>query len=206
MGLLRCQIANKKIAIVRNPKCASTTAMSYLAQIMWNAPPTELQNKQSFHANLGPESYIARAQGIEVYINELKESDIRIALYRDPVSKFLSGWYHSIFELSASKNLSRNGTLTLDEFLDNYSFYMQNENVHTHCRTNTALLGPDKSIYTHIIRAEDINKELIPVLEKLSNQRLVPVHLRKTKEISITDEQRRRIEYFMRNDYVNGWI
>jgi hypothetical protein len=84
---------------------------------------------------------------------------------------------------------------------------MTQEKIRRHCSSNTANLGPDKSIYTHLIKHSEVDSELIPILEKLSGKKIKPVHQRnqqKTKK-PITKEEYEIAKRLMSDDYKNGW-
>ena len=61
--------------------------------LFWNEKPTWYSgtNVQDF---CGKDSYIGREKGFEAYHKELKECEIRIAVYRDPIDKIISGFYY----------------------------------------------------------------------------------------------------------------
>ena len=48
----------------------------------------------TFNDFCGDDSYIGREKGFESYHKELKECEIRIAVYRDPIDKIISGFYY----------------------------------------------------------------------------------------------------------------
>ena len=56
MGLIKFYQNTKNIAIVRNHKCATTTMLSYVAQVLWMADPSEQQHYQNFQ-NMRPGVY-----------------------------------------------------------------------------------------------------------------------------------------------------
>ena len=83
-------LGGKRLGYVRNNKAGSTTIINYLGQLLWNEKPTTYSgtNVQDF---CGKDSYIGREKGFESYHKELKECEIRIAVYRDPIDKIISG-------------------------------------------------------------------------------------------------------------------
>ena len=198
MGLIKFKHYTKNIAIVRNHKCSTTTMLSYVAQALWNADPKEEQFYQNFQ-NERPGIY-NKARMFEEFKDELLSADIRIALWRDPIEKFVSGFHHTMNN-PANKNLWIKAP-SLTNFLKDIDVYRQNPNVQDHCETNTARLGPDKSIYTHIYNYKHVHKiaELlgVPALDthhrQDNNMRAAPTELQKL-----------RIKQVMLEDYVNEW-
>ena len=198
MGLIKFDHYTKTIAIVRNHKCSTTTMLSYVAQAIWNADPNEIQHFRSFE-NECPGVY-NKSRYFKEFEHELLSADIRIALWRDPIEKFVSGFYHTMTN-SANRNLWIKSP-SLNNFLKDFDVYKQNPNVADHCETNTARLGPDQSVYTHIYNYKEVHK----IAEQLG----VPVgttHHRKDNSMRAgpTDLQRLRIKQIMLEDYANGW-
>ena len=134
MALVRVTLGGKRLGYVRNNKAGSTTIINYLGQLLWNEKPTHHggTNVQDY---CGKDSYIGREKGFEAYHKELKDCEIRIAVYRDPIDKIISGFYYCQ-EFKPHLN-------NLDLFLDNYQHYLKDNYIRIHCRTNTAMLGPD---------------------------------------------------------------
>lgn len=198
MGLIKFYQNTKNIAIVRNHKCATTTMLSYVAQVLWMADPSEQQHYQNFQ-NMRPGVY-NKARLFEQYKDQLMSADIRIALWRDPIEKFVSGFYHTMSN-PANENLWLS-TPSLTNFVKDYDTYVQNPNVADHCQTNTARLGPDRSIYTHIFNYKEVHK-----IAELLGVPAGTTHHRKdnTMRAGPTELQRLRIKQVMLEDYVNGW-
>jgi len=198
MGLIRFKHYDKIVAIVRNHKCSTTTMLSYVAQALWDADPKEEQFYRNFE-NYRPGVY-NKTRLFKDFKDELLDSDIRIALWRDPIEKFVSGYYHTMFN-GANTKLWRTQP-SISNFLKDFDYYRSNQNVQDHCETNTARLGTTKSIYTHIYNYKHVHKiaELlgVPALE---------THHRKdnTMRVGPTDLQKLRIKQVMLEDYVNGW-
>ena len=198
MGLIKFDHYTKTVAIVRNHKCATTTMMSYVAQAIWNADPKEIQHYRSFENN-APGVY-NKNRYFEEYQSELMSADIRIALWRDPVDKFLSGYRHTMSN-SANKNLWIK-TPGLSNFLKDFDYYRTNPNVRDHCESNTARLGPDQSVYTHIFEYKEVGK-----IAELFGVPAHDTHHRKDNYIrpTLTATQELRIKQIQFDDYVNGW-
>lgn len=203
MALITFKVGDHKVGLVRNNKCASTTAMSYIAQGLWDESPNTIPNVPLFQEHLGESGYIGRAQDFDYYQSELRKCSIRIALYRDPVEKFLSGWNHIMYTVYNGQH--KCGTPTLDHFLDNYDCYAEDENVYVHTRTNSAVVGPDPGLYTDVFRSSELDTVLKPMLEDLFGCKLNTVAHRKTKPHTCTDEQRKRIANLHFDDYKHGW-
>jgi hypothetical protein len=198
MGLIKFDHYTKTIAIVRNHKCSTTTMMSYVAQAIWNADPKEIQHFRSFENN-APGVY-NKTRTFEEYKNELLSADIRIALWRDPIDKFVSGYYHTMFS-SANKNLWK--TLpSLTNFLKDFDYYRHNPNVQDHCESNSKRLGIDQSVYTHVFNYKEVHK-----IAELLGVPALNTHHRKdnTMRAGPTKTQQLRIKQIMLEDYVNGW-
>jgi hypothetical protein len=172
--------------------------MSYVAQVLWNADPNIQQNYTSFERNM-PGVYIKKRY-FEMYVDNLMDCDIRIALWRDPLDKFVSGFHHTMYAPSGAQDNLWRGEKTLNEFLYNFDFYIQNENVADHCESNTARLGHDKNLYHYIFEYTQVNKvaEILGLTGK--------IHHRKNKlDYKLTSQQIAQIQHLMKDDYVNGW-
>lgn len=198
MGLIRFEHKGKTFAIVRNHKCATTTMLSYVAQALWNADPREEQFYRNFE-NMRPGVY-NKARMFEEYRDQLVSADIRIALWRDPIQKFVSGYYHTMSN-PANKNLWIKAP-NLTNFVKDYDTYVQNPNVADHCQTNTARLGPDRSLYTHIYNYKHVHK-----IAQLLGVEAGTTHHRKDNSMRAgpTELQKLRVKQVMLEDYVNGW-
>ena len=198
MGLIKFKHSDRTVAIVRNHKCATTTMLSYVAQALWNADPKEEQFYQNFQ-NEAPGVY-NKVRSFEQFESELLDADIRIALWRDPVDKFVSGFYHTMSN-PANKNLWIKSP-SLKNFLKDINVYRQNPNVADHCETNTARLGPDQSVYTHIFEYKQVHK-----IAHLLGVPALDTHHRRDNIMRAgpTDLQRLRIRQVMLEDYANGW-
>ena len=197
MALVRVTLGGKRLGYVRNNKAGSTTIINYLGQLLWNEKPTWYSgtNVQDY---CGKDSYIGREKGFEAYHKELKECEIRIAVYRDPIDKIIAGFYYCQ-EFKPHFN-------DLDGFLGNYNEYLRRDNyIRIHCRTNTAMLGPDPSIYTHVYDMTEIDTKLLPFLEKLGGGKIQKTRLREHPSRVITKEQEDKAKKVMAIDYENGW-
>ena len=198
MALVRVTLGGKRLGYVRNNKAGSTTIINYLGQLLWNEKPTTPSgtNVQDF---CGEDSYIGREKGFESYHKELKDCEIRIAVYRDPIDKIVSGFYYCQKQYPGLNNL--------DNFLDGYNQHLkQNNYIRVHCRTNTDMLGSDPSIYTHVWNTKEINSKLLPFLEKLGGGRIQETrHNGGNPPRTITEEQKSKAREVMAVDYKNGW-
>jgi len=197
MALVRVTLGGKRLGYVRNNKAGSTTIINYLGQLLWDEKPTTYSgtNVQDF---CGKDSYIGREKGFEAYHQELKDCEIRIAVYREPIDKIIAGFYYCQ-EFKPYLN-------DLDGFLDNYDEYLKKNNyIRIHCRTNTDMLGPDPSIYTHIWNMREIDTKLLPFLEQLGKKKIQKTRLREHTPRTITKEQEVKAKEVMAIDYKNGW-
>ena len=197
MALVRVTLGGKRLGYVRNNKAGSTTIINYLGQLLWNEKPTTYSgtNVQDF---CGRDSYIGREKGFESYHQELKDCEIRIAVYRDPIDKIIAGFYYCQ-EFKPYLN-------DLDKFLWGYDEYLKKDNyIRIHCRTNTDMLGPDPSIYTHVWNMNEIDAKLLPFLEQLGGGKIQKTRLREHPLRVITQEQKAKAKEVMAIDYQNGW-
>ena len=196
MALVRVTLGGKRLGYVRNNKAGSTTIINYLGQLLWDEKPTYHSgtNVQDF---CGEDSYIGREKGFEAYHKELKECEIRIAVYRDPIDKIIAGFYYCQ-EMYPHLN-------NLDHFLETYQGQLKNNYIRIHCRTNTAMLGPDPSIYTHVWNMKDIDTKVLPFLEQLGGKKIQKTRLREHRARVITKEQEAKAREVMAVDYENGW-
>ena len=197
MALIRVTLGGKRLGYVRNNKAGSTTIINYLGQLLRNEKPTTYSgtNVQDF---CGKDSYIGREKGFESYHKELKACEIRIAVYRDPIDKIISGFYYCQQQYPHLNNL--------DHFLQTYKAQLKNNYIRIHCRTNTDMLGPDPSIYTHVWNTEDIDSKLLPFLEKLGGGKIQKTrHHGNHPSRIITKAQEAKAKEVMAIDYQNGW-
>ena len=198
MSLLKFKHNQMVYGIIRNQKCSTTSVMSYIARALWNADPLVQQNYGNFERN-APGVYIKKPY-FSMYQNELMDCDVRIALWRDPVDKFVSGFLHTMYSPTGAQDALWQGEKTLDEFLYNFDFYIQNENVADHCQSNTARLGPDKSIYHYVFEYTQVNEisKILGVPGKIH-------HRKNNLKYQLTDQQITQIKNLMKDDYINGW-
>ena len=197
MALVRVTLGGKRLGYVRNNKAGSTTIINYLGQLLWNEKPTTYSGT-NIKNYCGDDSYIGREKGFESYHKELKECEIRIAVYRDPIDKIISGFYYC----QEFKPYINN----LDGFLDNYNEYLKKDNyIRVHCRTITDMLGPDPSIYTHVWNMKEIDTKLLPFLEQLGGGKIQKTRLREHEPRIITEAQIMKAKEVMAVDYQNGW-
>ena len=196
MALVRVTLGGKRLGYVRNNKAGSTTIINYLGQLLWNEKPTTYSgtNVQDF---CGEDSYIGREKGFESYHKELKECEIRIAVYRDPIDKIISGFYYCQEMFPKLNNL--------DLFLDTYQKQLKNKYVRIHCRTNTDMLGPDPRIYTHVWNMKEIDTKLLPFFEQLGGGKIQKTRLREHRPRTFTETQTMKAREVMAIDYKNGW-
>ena len=195
MALIRVTLGDKRLAYVRNNKAGSTTIINYLGQLLWNEKPTTYSGT-NIQNHCGDDSYIGREKGFEAYHKELKACEIRIAVYRDPVDKVVSGFHYCRHHGAGTD---------LHKFLDNYKHFLKQNYIRIHCRTNTDMLGPDPSIYTHVWNMKEIDSKLLPFLEKLGGKKIQKTRLREHEPRTITKEEEAKAKEVMAVDYKNGW-
>ena len=196
MALVRVTLGDKRLGYVRNNKAGSTTIINYLGQLLWNEKPT-FHSGTNIQNHCGRDSYIGREKGFESYHKELKECEIRIAVYRDPIDKIITGFYYCQEQYPHLNNL--------DLFLDTYEHHLKNNYIRIHCRTNTDMLGPDPSIYTHVWNMKEIDSKLLPFLEQLGGKKIQKTRLREHTPPIITKAQEAKAKEVMAIDYQNGW-
>ena len=196
MALVRVTLGGKRLGYVRNNKAGSTTIINYLGQLLWNEKPTTYSGTNVQH-HCGKGSYIGREKGFEAYHQELKDCEIRIAVYRDPIDKIIAGFYYC--------QEFKPGLNNLDHFLETYQHQLKTNYVRIHCRTNTAMLGPDPRIYTHVWNMNEIDTKLLPFLEQLGGGKIQKTRLREHGTRTITEEQKAKAKEVMAIDYQNGW-
>ena len=197
MALVRVTLGGKRLGYVRNNKAGSTTIINYLGQLLWNEKPT-YHSGTNVQDHCGKDSYIGREKGFEAYHQELKDCEIRIAVYRDPIDKIIAGFYYCQ-EFKPYLN-------DLDKFLWGYDEYLKKDNyIRIHCRSNTNMLGPDPSIYTHVWNMNEIDAKLLPFLEQLGGGKIQKTRLREHEPRTISDAQKAKAKEVMAIDYQNGW-
>jgi len=198
MALVRVTLGGKRLGYVRNNKAGSTTIINYLGQLLWNEKPTTYSGT-NVQNHCGQDSYIGREKGFESYHEELKACEVRIAVYRDPVDKIVSGFYYCQEHVAALQNL--------DHFLNNYTEYLRVHNyIRVHCRSNTDMLGPDPSIYTHVWNMNEIDAKLLPFLQQLGGKKIQKTrHHGNHPPRVITPAQITKAKEVMAIDYKNGW-
>ena len=196
MALVRVTLGGKRLGYVRNNKAGSTTIINYLGQLLWNEKPTTYSGT-NVQNHCGKDSYIGREKGFESYHKELKACEIRIAVYRDPIDKIVAGFYYCQEQYPHLKDL--------DHFLWAYEHHLKNNYIRIHCRTNTAMLGPDPSIYTHVWNMNEIDTKLLPFLEQLGGGKIQKTRLREHAPRTITKAQEEKAKEVMAIDYQNGW-
>lgn len=207
MSLIRFKLNEVSIGYVRNQKCATTTTLNYFSQLLFKAGPDFKPYMQYFVERLGEASYIGRDSGYDSYARELAECDIRIASYRDPVEKFVSGYQHTMFGTQGDNLWKGYYDRTLEGFIKHFDHFRQFQPVRDHCSTNTWKLGTDPSVYTHVFDYGRTNEVLIPLLEEIGKQTIIPTKLREYgKKHEFTYSQLKKIKEFLAEDYVNGWF
>lgn len=200
MSLIKFTHNNCTYGIVRNQKCSTTTMMSYVAQALWNANPHQMQTYWTF-AKHAPGVY-QKFTSFDQYQSLLEECDVRIALWRDPVSKFVSGFRHTMFSPSgAQDNVWIGKDRSLDNFIQYFDQYRHNANVRDHCETNTARLGSAHCLYTHVLEYREVHC----LADILQLPKLSVHHRQSPVRESVTPAQRHFIKQIMALDYKNSW-
>ena len=205
MALLRFKLAGYNIGVIRNPKCASTSTISYILQACGVKfdKNGELPNYTKFTNLLGKDSYIGRRKPFNGYEKELLECDFRIAIWRDPIEKLSSGYSHCIAHQFIKET-------SLDMFLENYNIICKKSNINVwdHCSPNSTHLGNDKRIFTHIYNHKEVDTHLLPMLRVWSGNPIIKQHMRpgnKETQISPSNDQIEKMKSLMEIDYKVGW-
>ena len=199
MSLLKFSHNGHNWGIVRNQKCASTSVLSYIAQVLWDANPNDLQAYNTFKVN-APGVY-RKLLNFSEYELDLMGCNVRVAVWRDPVEKFVSGFYHTMFSPTGAQDALWQGPHTLDEFLENFNYYYNESiQVREHCSTNTARLGPSPHVYTDVYYYTETHK-----LASMLGAKTIVNHRQTDPKPELTDKQRERIVELQYQDYVNGW-
>ena len=206
MALLTCQYKNKRIGFVRNHKAGSTTVMSLLSQMIHSEPARTIHSYRTWIDQNGEGSYIHKHDDYTHYIEQLESCDIRIAVWRNPIKKFLSGYYHTMFSPTGAQDNLWRGPKTLNNFLDDYEYYITNQNVLDHCVTNTRKLGDSKHVYSCVVPIFAIVR-IKELLESICMKPLEMVRLRNQSldYDDISNDQKDRIVKIMEQDFDNGW-
>jgi len=208
MALLRVDINDKTLGMIRNHKAGSTTAMNYIGQALAGWTPAIEPHFRLWRKTFGLESYIHKHGTFKDYEQELLGCDIRVAFWRNPVRKFVSGFNHTMFSVTGAQDqlwLTGPRQRTMHDFLDHYDYYCTNLNVLDHCSSNTRKLGPTKEPYTMILPLHQIDQFRV-MLERMVNKPIIPI--RKREQIydhDIDQKLEARIKSVLKEDYQNGW-
>ena len=208
MALLRVEINDKTLGIVRNHKAGSTTAMNYIGQALAGWTPTIEPHYKLWRKTFGLQSYIHKHGTFQDYAQELSECDIRVALWRHPVRKFVSGFHHTMFSVTGAQDglwVTGPRHRTIHDFLDHYDHYSTNLNVLDHCSSNTRKLGPSKEPYTMVLPLYQIDQFRV-MLEQMTNKNIHPIRKRQQiYDYDMNQELENRIKAVLEDDYQNGW-
>lgn len=125
----------------------------------------------------------------------------RLAIKRDPVSRFLSGFKNRVLQHRKCD------TTDISEFLDNFEEISgRNKDIATHFRPQYSYLGKDPSVYTHVFDLKEIDQVKV-LLEDLFERDLPPIRLQRSKgpKVDLTEAQVRRVKEIYKGDYKYGW-
>lgn len=187
-AIIKFELGGKTISFARNPKCATSTAVNYIAQILWNEKPNQTVQKIDFEQH-----------GIyyEYTHGRLDKCDIRIAPFRDPVEKLYSGFNYCLEYLPED--------ITYLDFLKDYEKYMDSHDyIREHCSSNYDNLG-ERDSYNVVYESEEIDNVLLPLLSELSGVKIQPSVIRRAKYRKQTRAEIRLSEQIMEIDYHKGW-
>jgi len=129
-------------------------------------------------------------------------------LYRDPCERFISTYY----ALRIANNVIGD---TLDNFLNNFDTFMEDDTLKYIFATQTAHLGASKEAYSTAITYRN-HASLNTFLKTNWEVTLPQVNLPNTKppcsftghacEFDLTTRQKNRVKEIYAEDYNNGWV
>ena len=146
-------------------------------------------------------------------------AEIKLAIKRDPVDRFISGYknrvlyhkdisktYHWLLKQFKNKTKHLPEVPSLDTFIKNFDTYWTNPWIASHFKSQTTFLG-NKDYYTHVFDITELNK-VKELLEEITNIKITVPHLQaggNDIEVPITDENIKWIKKKYAIDYENGW-
>jgi hypothetical protein len=138
-------------------------------------------------------------------VNNWQDYDVRIAIVRDPVERFVSCYKDRVF--NKNKDGTRNYVKSFDYFLENIdSISHQSRDIRKHSLPLVDIIGP-VSKYNYIIPLSKLNTEFISMIEEISGVQGIPISYNKTSkkagEVVLTSKQVSEIKMRYREDYKN---
>lgn len=139
------------------------------------------------------------------HVANWNDFDIRIAIVRDPVKRFVSCYKDRVY--NKNKDGTRNYVKSFDDFVNDIdNICKRSRDIKKHSLPLVDVLGPSSN-YNHIICLENLNTEFIPLIEEVSGVAGIPVYYNKTSkkagEVIPSNEQVSLIKQRYKKDYEN---
>ena len=211
---MRFLTAGNKISIYVSPKCGSRTitaltALSYVPDLIDTNP--DYFTEKGF-VKRGDYSHLLSV--IHQHLPSFKWheieaicTDIRVAVKRDPLKRFISGYTNRILW---HHDLPYREHPSFDQFIDNFDHYNHHpkdyeKQVQKHFHLQRVTIGRYPSVYTHIIDTCDMEK-LFQLFEEVYNRDFPRLRLQQggnelQKDIEITDNHRQWVRKRYEDDY-----
>ena len=207
---------NKTLVYHLCPKNACTTVAHMLIQADGNGYVND-KHKDFYNVH-----YLSKPNNNYEYWTYC-DAEIRLAIKRDPVKRFVSGYqnrilYHNdlnkdtYFDKELEKDFkawptyNRSEDKTINEFIQNFDKYWENPWVQGHFKSQTTFLGK-QDYYTHIFDISELDK-VRELLSEVSGKEIILPCLQTGGddiEFPITDENIKWIKEKYAIDYENGW-
>ena len=195
--IIRTTPTGKTVLINLIPKNGCTTLANMVAQIdNLQLPAHELAETSTYwHTHIDIHSQIAQPNEID--------ADIKIAIKRDPVQRFISFWknrilHHNDFDFDHDSDI--------DDFIEHYhTDFHHLPTVQEHILPQTYYAGK-LSNYTHIYTMKDFEK-IASLLTDEFQKPIVNLHLQRSTNIDfeLTRKQTKWVKNHFAEDYLNGW-
>lgn len=200
--------SDSQIAYYHAPKNGSRTMLGYLA--LTKEPDLYEKNPKYFHP-IDDEVYEPLRERVQRYGSHhyssctvpVFDSPIRLAIKRDPIKRFVSGYTNRVLHHKKVTTLP-----SIAEFIEGFDEYYERHNdVQTHFRPQVEFFGKDKSIYTHIFDTSEMHlvRELF---EDTYGRKFPDLRLQQggnKNKITLTEEQEEWIRDRYADDYTAGW-
>jgi hypothetical protein len=153
------------ICYAHAPKCCSRTVLGWMllsehphlieTHPGWFAP--QRTRSQNEYSKIRERSYIHRVPGNHHHFQggvvPKMKAPIRIAVARNPVDRFISGFKNRVLFHRAVKDIE-----TIDEFIERFDdLYKNNKEINIHFRPLWQFIGRDPSIFTHVFIPDGMN-------------------------------------------------
>jgi len=201
---------DNKIAYYHVPKNGSRTMIGYLALV--KEPDLFINCPQHFHPTEHDGYYELRKRTViepprypGLYGTFPRASSrIRLAVKRDPVARFVSGFNNRVLH---HKKIKKDCT-DIHEFIEKFDDYWKAEaDVKEHFRPQTDFLGTSQNPYTHVFDVTEMNKVKL-LFEETYNRIFPDLRLQQggnNNKTSLTEIEIMWIKDRYKVDYDNGW-